>query len=72
MSSNIIFEQSFASHIRAQDWSKRNKKNPSQVVINSSTPFLFDCNICHHEFADFVQTEIFVKKIAILDMLPGK
>ena len=51
---NILCEfckkKSFASHPRAKCWSKKNKKKPYEVGLNSNTKFIFDCPDCLHEF----------------------
>lgn len=45
-----IFEQSFASHPRATNWSNKNSLKPRQVFRSSGNKFIFDCDICSHEF----------------------
>jgi len=44
------YEESFASHPKAEFWSKKNQLNPSDVYMQSGKKYWFDCNICNHEF----------------------
>lgn len=41
---------SFASHPKSKFWSTKNKLIPRNVSKNSHKSFLFNCNICVHEF----------------------
>jgi very-short-patch-repair endonuclease len=45
----ICYNKSFASHIRSNDWSKKNKSSPRMEFLNSSKHFYFDCSDCNHE-----------------------
>jgi len=40
----------FDKHPKSKYWSDKNELKPSQININSSKNFLFDCNTCNHEF----------------------
>jgi len=44
------FEKSFASHEKAKYWSNKNKLCPTEVFKSSGDKYIFDCNICKHEF----------------------
>lgn len=44
------FNKSFASHPKNKFWSEKNDLIPRQIFKNSSKSFLFNCNICLHEF----------------------
>lgn len=46
----ICFKLSFASHERSKCWSEKNKEKPHEVRLGSSLLYLFDCDICNHEF----------------------
>ncbi len=46
----ICYSKSFASHFYSKYWSKRNILNPRQVLKCASKDYIFDCNICKHEF----------------------
>ena len=46
----IPFERSFASHEKQIFWSKKNKKKPNECYKSSGSKYLFDCNLCGHEF----------------------
>jgi hypothetical protein len=50
MKKNLAFENSFASHPRAKDWSPKNKIEPKFIAKGSSKKYLFDCKECGHEF----------------------
>jgi uncharacterized protein YqcC (DUF446 family) len=47
---NSCLEKSFASHEKAQHWSKKNTLKPPQVTLNSNKKFIFDCLECPHDF----------------------
>lgn len=49
-SEDIPFERSFASHIKSNFWSNKNKLKPHQVYKSSYKKYLFDCNVCNHIF----------------------
>lgn len=44
------FKKSFASNPRSKYWSDKNMLNPRQVFRAATKKFIFDCNICNHEF----------------------
>jgi len=48
---NIPFENSFASVEKSNQWSPKNKLKPNEVFKYSNEKFLFDCNVCSHEFS---------------------
>jgi DNA-directed RNA polymerase subunit RPC12/RpoP len=47
---NIPFERSFASHPKSKFWSNKNNLKPSNVFKKINKKFLFNCDICNHEF----------------------
>jgi len=47
---NICFEKSFASYEKAIYWSDKNELKPRQVFKNSNTKYIFNCDICNHDF----------------------
>jgi hypothetical protein len=46
----LCFEKSFASCEKSKYWSNKNKENPRQVKRSTDKKFIFDCNICNHDF----------------------
>jgi len=46
----IPFNKSFASHEKSKYWSKKNIIKPNDIMMGSQKKFIFDCNICNHEF----------------------
>ena len=46
----IPYEKSFASHPRAEFWSLKNDKKPTEVYMKSGKKYWFDCNKCNHDF----------------------
>jgi very-short-patch-repair endonuclease len=46
----IPFEKSFASHEKSHFWSNKNKLNPRDVYKKVTMKYIFNCNICSHEF----------------------
>ena len=46
----IPFEKSFASHEKAKYWSNKNKLKPNEVSKSSNKKYIFNCNLCNHEF----------------------
>lgn len=42
--------RSFQIHEKSKFWSKKNKRSPSEVFLNTHTEFIFDCPSCNHEF----------------------
>ena len=40
----------FDSHPKAQYWSAKNDKLPSEVALNSHKKFWFNCDKCSHDF----------------------
>jgi very-short-patch-repair endonuclease len=53
---NICFEKSFASINKSIFWSDKNILKPIQVFKNTHDKYLFDCNICNHEFEQELST----------------
>jgi very-short-patch-repair endonuclease len=47
----ICFNKSIASNPKSKFWSKKNIKNPREVFKKTDKKYLFDCNICKHEFS---------------------
>ena len=45
----MCFENSFASHEKAQYWSSKNTDKPRYVFKCTGKKFLFDCPTCNHE-----------------------
>jgi len=48
---NICYNRSFASHEKSKLWSKKNKNKPREIFKNSGLHFIFDCDICEHEYS---------------------
>ncbi len=46
----LCYDRSFASHLRAQQWSSKNKIKPREVFKSSHEEFWFDCEECGHDF----------------------
>ena len=46
----LLYENSFASHLKAKYWSNRNDKKSHEVALNSHKKFWFDCDKCNHTF----------------------
>ena len=46
----LCFENSFVNHPKAIYWSDKNEKTPIQVYKESAEEYIFNCNVCHHEF----------------------
>jgi very-short-patch-repair endonuclease len=46
----MCFDKSFASHEKIIFWSKKNGKNPRDILKSSHTIYWFDCNECKHSF----------------------
>ena len=44
-----LYENSFATHEKAQFWSDKNELKPCDVFLKSGIKFFFDCNECGHE-----------------------
>jgi len=42
--------KSFQIHEKSKFWSKKNKKHPSEVFLNTHTEYIFDCDVCNHDF----------------------
>ena len=40
----------FDTHPKSKYWSSKNDIKPNQINISSHKKFIFDCNICNHEF----------------------
>jgi hypothetical protein len=51
MASNLVFDESFASHEKSNYWSNKNKLEPEDVSISSNKIYLFNCDVCKHEFS---------------------
>jgi len=50
MSKEIPFEKSFASHEKAKYWSDKNLLKSNEVFKSTRNKYIFNCNICMHEF----------------------
>jgi hypothetical protein len=50
MSKEILFDKSFASHEKSKYWSDKNKLKPKDIFKGTHDKYLFNCNICNHEF----------------------
>ena len=46
----LCFNSSFASDEKSQFWSNKNNIKPRSVTKSTVKIFIFDCNICNHEF----------------------
>ncbi|AHC54961.1 putative restriction endonuclease [Tunisvirus fontaine2] len=47
----VCFEKSFASHEKAEFWSKeKNKQSAREVFLRSNKKFSFVCGVCEHSF----------------------
>ena len=46
----IPFENSFASNPKSKYWSNKNLKQPREVYKSTHSKYLFDCEVCGHEF----------------------
>jgi very-short-patch-repair endonuclease len=44
------FEKSFASHEKAKFWSNKNDVKPRYIFSKTKAIYIFNCNICNHEF----------------------
>lgn len=44
------FEKSFASHEKCNEFSKKNKRNPRNILKSSQLKYFFNCKICNHEY----------------------
>jgi hypothetical protein len=49
-SCKLCFEKSFASHEKSKHWSRNNSISPRQAFKVSAKIYLFDCDVCGHEF----------------------
>ena len=47
---NIPFNKSFASHPKSKQWSSKNELKPNNLLKGSSKQFIFNCDVCKHEF----------------------
>lgn len=45
------FNKSFASSSKIKFWSNKNPKNPRNIFKSSKVAFIFDCDVCGHEFS---------------------
>ena len=48
------FNKSFASNEKAKYWSNKNEKQPRQVFKGTNKKYIFNCNICNHEFEQYM------------------
>ena len=46
----ICFDKSFASHEKSEFWSKKNGKEPRDILKSSHINCWFECNDCNHSF----------------------
>jgi len=46
----LCFEKSFASQDKSKYWSNKNELTPRQVYKVSAKKYLFNCDVCNHEF----------------------
>lgn len=46
----IPFERSFASNPKSQFWYNKNILKPHQVTKSTAKKYIFDCNVCTHDF----------------------
>lgn len=46
----ICFDKSFASSSKAMYWSNKNKIKPRETFRSSENKYIFDCNLCGHEY----------------------
>jgi hypothetical protein len=46
----FCYNNSFACSARAESWSKKNIKTSREVFLGDNRKYLFDCNVCKHEF----------------------
>jgi len=51
----ICFDLSFASHPKAQYWSKKNTLEPREFKKASKKKCWFNCDVCKHEFESVLQ-----------------
>jgi very-short-patch-repair endonuclease len=58
----IQYDKSFASHEKAKYWSIKNNVKPNEITKESPKKFLFNCNVCNHEF---------IKQINLITRLNG-
>jgi very-short-patch-repair endonuclease len=47
---NTCYDKSFASHSKSIYWSDKNNISPRYIRKCSSKKYLFNCNLCNHEF----------------------
>jgi very-short-patch-repair endonuclease len=52
----VSFENSFASHEKAKNWSIKNIDKPEDVPLQSNKKYIFNCDKCNHEFEKRLQT----------------
>jgi very-short-patch-repair endonuclease len=46
----FCYNNSVVSHPKSKYWSDKNKLKPREVFLNCNTKFIFDCDICNHQF----------------------
>ena len=47
-------DNSFASHPKSKYWSNKNQLKPREVFLNCNKKFIFNCDICNHEFERYL------------------
>jgi hypothetical protein len=47
----MCFDKSFASHEKARYFSIKNNIDPRQISKHSNKKYIFECDICYHEFS---------------------
>lgn len=47
----LCLKKSFASHPKAKFWSDKNPVKPINCALNSHNKYIFNCNLCLHEFS---------------------
>lgn len=52
----ICYNKSFASHPKSIYWSDKNKIFPRKVLSYSHKSYIFNCDICNHEFSKIIFT----------------
>lgn len=52
----ICFDKSFASSSKAKYWSKKNNKVPRKLCKTIPNKYLFDCDICKHEYEQSIES----------------
>ena len=47
---SVPYEKSFATHEKAKYWSEKNVLKPHEVYLCTGKKYIFNCDICDHEF----------------------